>query len=198
MRGDIWIWYGRFEDCGRGVHNVMGNWHVWESLFLRSRIADLSSINLMAFSGVNNTSVGSRCFFDFSTGHSWGSPVSLTGNRVLDPTGDWAVILDNAGPYLVVDNQFRLAGKARGVRMTWADQTLVGNLYSKTNAVEERGRFRRLADRVVSANEISAALPVLPPTPVRRERKVGRFRSNSGHRPAHPSRDGQRRAWHGG
>ena len=169
---DIWVWYGRFEDCGRGVHNVMGNWHVWESLFLRSRIADLSSINLMAFSAVNNTSVGSRCFFDFSTGHSWGSPVSLTGNRVLNPTGDWAVILDNAGPYLVGDNQFRLTGKARGVRMTWADQTLVGNIYSKTNAVEERGRFRRVAEKVVSANEISGTLPALPPTPVRRERKV--------------------------
>ncbi len=166
---DIWVWYGRFEDCGRGVHNVMGNWHVWESLFLRSRIADLSSINLMAFSAVNNTSVGSRRFFDFSTGHSWGSPVSLTGNRVLDPAGDWAVILDNAGPYLVVDNQFRLAGAARGVRMTWADQTLVGNLYSKTNAVQERGRFRRLAERVVTADEIPGTLPPLPFTPPHRE-----------------------------
>lgn len=169
---DIWVWSGRFEDCGRGVHNVMGNWHVWESLFLRSRIADLSAINLMAFSAVNNTSVGSRRFFDFSTGHTWGSPVSLTGNRVLDPTGDWAVILDNAGPYLVVDNQFRLTGTARGVRMTWADQTLVGNIYSKTNAVEERGRFRRLAERVVSPNEVSEALPMLPSTPPRGERKV--------------------------
>jgi hypothetical protein len=169
---DIWVWYGRFEDCGRGVHNVMGNWHVWESLFVRSREADLSSINLMAFSAVNNVSVGSRRFFDFSTGHTWGSPVSLTGNRVLNPTGDWAVILDNAGPYLVVDNQFRLPGAARGVRMTWADQTLVGNIYSKTNAVEERGRFRRLEERVVPTDGISGTLPTLPPTPPWRERKI--------------------------
>ncbi|MDH7503764.1 MAG: glycosyl hydrolase family 28-related protein [Verrucomicrobiota bacterium] len=169
---DIWVWYGRFEDCGRGIHNVMGNWHVWESLFLRSRIADLSSVNLMVFSVVNNTSVGSRCFFDFGTGHTWGSPVSLTGNRVLDPTGDWAVILDNAGPYLVVDNQFRLIGATRGVRMTWGDQTMVGNLYSKTNAVEERGRFRRLAERVVAANEIADRPPTLPPAPPRRARRV--------------------------
>lgn len=177
---DIWVWSGRFEDCGRGVHNVMGNWHVWVSLFLRSRIADLSSINLMAFSAVNNTSVGSRRFFDFSTGHSWGSPVSLTGNRVLDPTGDWAVMLDNAGPYLVVDNQFRLTGAARGVRMTWADQTLAGNLYSKTNAVEERGRFRRLAEKVVSANEIPDTLPTLPSTPPRRERRVFEIPAGAG------------------
>ncbi len=169
---DIWVWYGRFEDCGRGVYNVMGNWHVWESLFLRSRVADLSTMNLMAFSVVNNTSVGSRRFFDFSTGHTWGSPVSLTGNRVLDPTGDWAVILDNAGPYLVVDNVFRLSDKTRGIRQTWGDQTLVGNTYSRADAVEERGRFRRIAEKVVRAQDIPDTLPTLPPTPPHRERKV--------------------------
>jgi len=169
---DIWMWYCRFEDCGRGVHNVMGNWHVWNSVFLRSRTNDMSTINLMAFSAVNNVSVGSRRFFDFSTGHSWGSPVSLTGNRVVDPTGDWAVLLDNAGPYLVVDNQFRLGGSTRGVRMTWADQTLAGNVYTKTNAVEERGRFRRVAERVVKPREIPDAVPELPPTPRGRQRRI--------------------------
>ena len=128
---DIWVWYCRFEDCGRGIHNVMGNWHAWENLFLRSKTSDVSLVNLMAFSVVNNTSVGSKRFLDFSSGHTWGSPTSITGNRVLDPTGDWAMILDNAGPYLVVDNVMRLGNAARGVRMTWADQTLLGNVYSK-------------------------------------------------------------------
>ena len=169
---DIWIWYCRFEDCGRGIYNVMGNWHAWHNVFLRSRTCDLGTQNLMAFSVVGNTSVGSRCFFDFSSGHTWGSPVSLTGNRVLDPTGDWAVLLDNAGPYLVVDNVFRLAGKTRGVRMTWGDQTLVGNTYTKEDAVQQRGRFRRIAERVVSAADVPDAIPALPPTPPRRRRKV--------------------------
>jgi hypothetical protein len=177
---DIWVWHSRFEDCGRGVHNVMGNWHVWQCLFLRSRKADLSTQNLMAFSVVGNTSVGSHRFFDFSTGHTWGSPVSLTGNRVLDPIGDWAVILDNAGPYLVVDNVFRLPGKARGVRMTWGDQTLVGNTYTRKDAVEERGRFRRLAEKVVEAKDIPDALPKLPPAPPRYARKVFEVLPGSG------------------
>ena len=106
---DIWVWYCRFEDCGRGIHNVMGNWHAWENLFLRSKISDVSLMNLMAFSVVNNTSVGWKRFLDFSSGHTWGSPTSITGNRVLDPAGDWAMILDNAGPYLVVDNVMRWA-----------------------------------------------------------------------------------------
>ena len=112
---DVWVWYCRFEDCGRGIHNVMGNWHAWENLFLRSRVSDVSIVNLMAFSVVNNTSVGSNRFLDFSSGHTWGSPTSITGNRVLGPTGNWAMVLDNAGPYLVVDNVMRLSEKARGV-----------------------------------------------------------------------------------
>jgi hypothetical protein len=87
-----------------GRVNVMRNWHVWQLLFLRWRIADLSTMNLMVFSAVNNVSVGSRCLFDFTSGHTWGSPVSLTGNRVLDPTGEWAIILDDVrqGGRLVV------------------------------------------------------------------------------------------------
>jgi hypothetical protein len=169
---DIWVWYCRFEECGRGVYNVMGNWHVWQCLFLRSRVADLSTQNLMAFSVVNNTSVASRRFFDFSTGHTWGSPVSLTGNRVLDPSGDWAVLLDNAGPYLVVDNVFRLSGKARGVRMTWGDQTLAGNTYTESDAVEQRGRFRRIDEKLAAVKDLPDELPTLPTAPPRRQRKV--------------------------
>jgi hypothetical protein len=176
---DIWVWYCRFEDCDRGVYNVMGNWHVWQSLFLRSRTADVGIMNLMAFSVVNNTSSGSKRFFDFSSGHTWGSPTSLTGNHVLDPTGDWAAVLDNAGPYLVVDNVFKLSGKARGVRMTWADQTLVGNSYTKEGAVEVRGRYRRIAERVMKPSEVKDLLPELPPAPPRRERKVFEVRAGA-------------------
>lgn len=169
---DIWVWHSRFEDCGRGIHNVMGNWHAWQNLFLRSKIADLSIENLMAFSAAGNVSVGSRTFLDFSSGHTWGSPTSITGNRILDPTGGFAVLLDNAGPYLVVDNLFRLGPSTRGVRMTWADQTLVGNTYTRDDAVEERGRFRRIEEQVVDADQIPTDLPDLPPPPADRIRRV--------------------------
>ena len=169
---DIWVWYCYFEDCGRGIYNVMGNWHAWHNLFRRSRIADVGAMNLMAFSVVGNMSIGSRCFFDFSTGHTWGSPVSLTGNRVLDPTGEWAVLLDNAGPYLVVDNEFRISGKTRAIRMTWGDQTLVGNTYTRKNAVLERGRFRRIREQALDVGNISIPLERLATTPLHVERRV--------------------------
>ncbi|MCF7974121.1 MAG: glycoside hydrolase family 55 protein [Phycisphaerae bacterium] len=119
---DIWVWYSQFEDCGRGIFNVMGNWHAWHNLFLRSRIADVGISNLMAFSVVNNTSVESRCFLDFETGHTWGSPTSITGNRVLDPTGDFAMKLSNAGPYLVVDNVFRCQDRTRAEHVLYEQE----------------------------------------------------------------------------
>ena len=99
---------------------------------------------------------------------------------MLEPTGDWAVLLGNAGPYLVVDNVFRLSGKTRGVRMTWADRTLVGNVYTRPDAVEERGRFRRIAEQVVDAKGIPDAAPTLPPTPTRRQRSVIEVAPNAG------------------
>ena len=175
---DIWVWYCQFEDCGRGIFNVMGNWHAWENLFLRSRIADVGIMNLMAFSVINNTSVKSNRFLDFETGHTWGSPTSITGNRVLDPTGDFAMKLSNAGPYLVVDNTFRCRGKTRAAQMTWADQTFVGNTYTDIDAVAERGRFRRIAEKTVNATLIPDALPKLPPTPPQRKRRI--FEVNAG------------------
>jgi len=169
---DIWVWYCQFEDCGRGIFNVMGNWHAWENFFLRSRIADVGILNLMAFSVVNNTSIKSHRFLDFETGHTWGSPTSITGNRVLYPTGDFAMKLSNAGPYLVVDNTFRCRGKTRAVQMTWADQTFVGNTYTSIDAVAERGRFRRIAEETVDAQSISDTLPKLPPAPPQRKPRI--------------------------
>ncbi len=171
---DIWIWQSSFEDCGRGVHNVMGNYHVWESRFARSRLVDISTQNLMVFSVVNNLSIGSRRFLDFDTGHTWGSPMSITGNRVLDPTGDLPLRLGNAGPYLVMDNRFFMPTNStnRAARMTWGDQTFVGNVYNQTNAVVERGRFRRLDEQVLSASPTPPPLPSPPATPLRRPRPL--------------------------
>ena len=82
------------------------------------------------------------------------------------------MVLDNAGPYLVVDNQFRLRPNTRAIRMTWADQTLIGNVYTHENAVEERGRFRRVAERVVSPDQISDTLPKMPPAPPKKDRPI--------------------------
>ena len=171
---DIWVWYSRFEDCEYALFNGAGNFHAWQNLFLRSHTADIGSRNLMVFSFVNNTSIGSGKFLDFGSGHTWGSPTTISGNRILDPLDDFPLILGNGGPYLVMDNVFKLrAGSSqRAAKMTWGDQTFVGNTYTISNAVKENGRFRRVAEKFTTVDAIDTTPPAMPPTPVRRERKV--------------------------
>jgi hypothetical protein len=171
---DIWAWYCRFEDCEHGLYNNAGNFHAYGCLFLRSKKADVGTSNLMVFSFVGNTSIGSACFLDFAGGHSWGSPTSITGNRIIEPTGDFAIRLGNAGPYLVMDNTIksRPGSDKPAVVMTWGDQTLVGNTYTVANAIKEAGRFVRVAEKVVAPETIDGRLPSLPPAPPRRQRRV--------------------------
>jgi len=171
---DIWAWYCRFEDCQYGLYNGAGNFHAYQSLFLRSKRADIATVNLMVFSFVGNTSIGSQCFLDFAGGHSWGSPTSITGNRIIEPTGDFAMRLGNGGPYLLADNviKSRPGSTKPAVVMTWGDQTLVGNTYTVADPVKEAGRFTRLDDKVVAPDAIDARPPSLPPTPRKRDRKL--------------------------
>ena len=51
-----------------------------------------------------------------------------------------------------MDNVFKLPTNSsnQAVKMTWGDQTFVGNTYTSTNAVKENGRFRRISEKVVS------------------------------------------------
>jgi len=171
---DIWAWYCRFEDCGAGMYNGAGNFHAYQCLFLRSAVADVKINNLMVFSLVNNTSIGSRCFMDFAGGHSWGSPTSVTGNRIIEPTGDFAIRLGNGGPYLLADNVIKSKPGAAGpvVQLTWGDQVLLGNTYTVANPVKEAGRFLRVDEKVADAGTIGGEPPAMPPTPPNRARKV--------------------------
>lgn len=171
---DIWAWYSQFEDCGHALFNGAGNFHAWQNVFLRSKVADIGIANLMVFSFVNNTSIGSKRFLDFTSSHSWGSPMTISGNRILNPTDDFPVWLSNGGPYLVLDNVFALppGSKFQAAKLTWGDQTFVGNTYSVSNAVLEAGRFRRAAEKVVAPGQLDATPPILPSTPVAQARKI--------------------------
>ncbi len=173
---DIWCWYCLFEDCDYGLYNAAGNFHAYKCVFLRSMKMDIGAANLMVFSFVNNVSVGSRCFMDWAGGHSWGSPTSITGNRIIDYTGDFAIRLGNGGPYLVMDNVFRSSDPDKPqVELTWGDQALIGNVYTSKNAVhagKSAGKVIRLDEKVADPREIDTTVPLLPPTPPRADRKV--------------------------
>jgi hypothetical protein len=53
---------------------------------------------------------------------------------MIDPSGDWAMILDHARPYLVIDNVLRLGDKTRAL---WAKKELGRNgLYAWSATLE--------------------------------------------------------------
>jgi len=170
---DLWVWHCRFEDCGYGLFNRAGNFHAYRSLFLRSKEADVAIVNLMVFALVENTSVGSKAFMRWS-GYTWGSPTSVTGNRILEPTGDPAIHLDNGGPFLVMDNviKSRPDQTKPAVQMTRGDQVFIGNTYTIANAVAPKGRHRVLDEKVVDPKTIDSQLPELPGTPQNLQRPV--------------------------
>ncbi len=176
---DIWVWYSRFEDCGYGLLNGAGNFHAYKNLFLRSKDADVAIRNLMVFALVGNTSIASRAFMKWAD-FTWGSPTSVTGNRILEPTGDCAITLNNGGPFLLADNVIKSRPGKTGpeVQMTWADQCLIGNRYTIAGAVSAKGHHLQLDEQVVDAQSIDDKPPELPGTPPNRKRQV--FEVNPG------------------
>src|SRR5262249_32744988 len=152
----------RFEDCGHGLLNGAGNFHAYKNLFLRSKDADVSIRNLMVFALVENTSIGSHAFMKWAD-FTWGSPTSVTGNRIIEPTGDCAITLNNGGPYLLADNVIKSRAGKTGpeVRMTWSDQCLIGNRYTIAKAVQERGHHLQLDEKVVDTKSLDGKPPAL-------------------------------------
>ena len=92
----------------------------------------------------------------------------------MDYTGEFAIRLGNFGPYLVLDNQIRSRPKETRppLRLTWGDQSVVGNIFTVANPVRpaRRGdqvvsRFLEFGTKVVKPEEIDDTPPVLPSTP---------------------------------
>jgi hypothetical protein len=172
---DIWVWYSRFEDCGHGLFNGAGNFHAYKNLFLRSKDYNLAIRNLMVFAVVENTSIGSRGFVDWAN-FTWGAQTSVTGNRIIDPTGDKALFLRNGGPYLLADNVIKSRADKPAdqheVELTWGDQALIGNRYTIAKALRKNGHHLQIDEKVVDARSIDVKPPELPGTPPNRKRKI--------------------------
>jgi hypothetical protein len=175
---DIWVWHSQFINNGWGIYNQAGGFNVYKSVFQGSTQGDLGHNNLNFFSVVGNTSIRSRAFFDWIDGHAWGSQVSLSGNTVLEPTGDFPIRLSNAGPYLVTDNVIKAAPGKTGAQLILgpnATHTVVGNRFTVPLATAISGSQSKSAvlDNVsVDSASIPTQAPSLPPTPPKRARPV--------------------------
>ena len=172
---DWYIWDCWFEDCGIGVTNEFkaGNFHIYQSTFLRSKDADITIRNTGYFSFQGNTSIGSRRFFHAKRAQAWkdletwGSQATLQDNLVLDPTDPTPVVIENNGPNMILDNTFRVAGEGPLVVNTppseKADLIVIGNTWTAARPIEVRGRLTELDNKTVAANTIADAKPVPVP-----------------------------------
>jgi hypothetical protein len=184
---DIWVWNSLFEDCGEALRNVAGNFHAYSCVFLRSKKWDITTQNLSSFSFIDNVSIGSAMFLDFS-GAPGGvfsrAPVSICGNRIYDCTGDKGAIRLGAGPSLLWGNTIRnRADDQSPAVFLGGDQGFFGNTYSAAKPVAvlpyralngHPYRPRKLisGESIVRRGSIPDPKPLLPGAPARAARKV--------------------------
>jgi hypothetical protein len=172
---DWYIWDCWFEDCGVGATNEFGagNFHVYQSVFLRSKDADISIRHTGYFSLLGNVSIGSKQFFhakrapNWKATETWGSQVTLQDNRVLDPQDPTPIQIENNGPNMLVDNVIRGKGDGPIVRAEppagQADLICIGNTWTAVEAIRAKGRVTDLDNKIVPASRIGDVKPVPVP-----------------------------------
>lgn len=177
---DWWVWDSEFVDCARGVTNDAnpvqpdgaGNFMVYRSVFRGSTVADVSIGNTGWFSLHNNVSVGSQRFLQARDVGANAAQLIVQNNRVLDTRDPVAVRVDDMGPLILIDSQFRsrpgAAGPVVQLNGSAAGRNLisVGNQFTVVQPLRTRDpktdRVLSLQDTQVAPASISSAVPPLP------------------------------------
>ncbi len=161
---DWFIWHCVFEDCGLGVTNTFGagNFHVYNSVFLRSQQADIAIGHAAYFSLRGNYSEGSRSFL---TTWAIGASHFLTieRNTVLDPK-EAAVQVRSVSPVLLMDNLFRTQKAPAVVIGENARLVSIGNTFTVKDAIQAPTTAICLDDRIVDPKNLKLSPPSLPKT----------------------------------
>jgi hypothetical protein len=168
---NYWIWDSEFENNARGVTNEFGagNFCVYRSTFRGSTVADITLTNTSFFTFRGNTSIGSRKFL--STGGPTSNPAEITiqENTIIDPLDQNAIVFQNAGPLVLLDNTIRSLSKAGPVvqhRGKWVIASVIstGNTYTVSDWLgldSHDGRLTTFGDVVVDARSIPDPTPIL-------------------------------------
>jgi len=180
---DWWMWYCLFEDCRVGATNSYGagNFHVYKSLFRRSTEADITIGNTGYFSFRHNTSVGSKAFF-VAGGIDAGAQLTFQGNQIIDTADTQAIRVGNLGPVFLLDNTIASRVEATEGPVAIgrnAHVISVGNTFTVAKPISFKAGSMEMADRNVSREKLQLAIPTLPGTPHRLQRKVLAIRPGS-------------------
>ncbi len=174
---DWFVWNSRFEDCGVGVTNDpgAGNYHVFDSVFLRSKEVDLKVGNASYFAFRRNLSVGSNGFLRTNFIGPNVCPIVVQGNTIIDPqlmNDQWgAVMVQNMGPLTLLDNTVRMPDgkdgcKALGHGCSIPSDTIAFGNRSNGATVFASGRITANDNKTVPRESITYTIPdPMPPLP---------------------------------
>ena len=173
---DLWIWYSLFDQCFIGVTNDpgAGNFHVYNSIFRGSTLADMRIHNTGVFNLRNNTSVGSKAFWVTSSPFPYPALTTIQGNTIINAASP-AIVIGNQGPALLIDNKIQSVQKdSRPVvvanELGDTDLITVGNVFTVSNAVASKGRHISLDNRTVRTLNLEE--PGIPGTAPNLHRRI--------------------------
>ena len=200
---DMWIWYSLFKNNAVGATNFpgAGGFHVFNSIFQASTVADIQYANTGVFNFRNNYSIGSSAFVRAG---GTGAPdnVTMQGNTILDTTEALPVWQSDPGPVVFIDNIVRTSPTAspvaigQGVYATAtsgpvvivgnnnfpppaADLFSMGNTFTVgsssctlTSPAYSSGHCHEINDQVVARSTINPTAPTLPGTPPNYNRQI--------------------------
>jgi hypothetical protein len=179
---DMFVWYSLFQNNYRGVTNFSGsgNFHVFNSIFLRSTFADISNYWSGVFNFRNNYSNGSNQFINTGGNNSF-DHATIQGNTVLDTTNPISIYQADLGPVILLDNIVRsTAGVTTGpvveVGSNSGDLFSMGNTFTVSSPTALRpgvsGHYHSVQDQVVARSTINPSPPTLPGTPPNNHRRI--------------------------
>ena len=185
---DWWVWDSSFSNNVRGVSNdylVPGGYvgtdgagagtaHVYRSNFSQSTFADIEVGHIANWLGVhNNFSTGSASFLYIDNAGENSTPLIAENNRVVNLSSATPISFSNAGPLMLVDNQFGdtpnepvYAFSPSKPGPPDADFLTIGNTaYGLWPSVTQFQRIKSVNDSTVATGIISTTAPILPATP---------------------------------
>lgn len=177
---DYWIWDCRFIDCYNGVWNSFGNYHVYRSLFKRSKLCDLFNKNGYYTSVRHSYSVGSRDFSADDGASSNPFKRIFQGNTIIN-TAEIPIEYYHLGCITLLDNQ---VSKSRNKEYPMlvnqksgysADLSMlsVGNTYGYAEplrlAATEKKRLIKADDKIIDIPLADGSVfeKTMPATPVK-------------------------------
>ena len=177
---DWFVWDSEFDGCAIGVTNDpgAGHFHVYRNIFRNSTVADIALRNAEYFGIRHNLSVGSKRFFEGRNIGGWAVPTMLQGNTIIETKEPVAILVNNPGPTLLIDNVIKSRADVtegpvvRLVAGLDGEYVAVGNTFTVATPFIARHRFLELETKVVPAEKIVP--PALPGavTPPRKNRPV--------------------------